>query len=172
MKKIKINTILTLTILFFTGMLTACGGGNSSSIITASQVEDRESLKRFVNFAKYHLESSNYTQAREDFSKDPGPWRHKGDHGAIYLFIIDMRDEKMLFHPDNPSLERMSNINTEGEGNLRKRFILVGKRGGGFEEYNFHDSHTGTNRPKISYIAPIEIDGKKNYIIVSGFYVD
>ena len=165
MKHFKI-VILCLSLFSFMEILTACGPQKQT--ITASEVKDTESLKRFVLAARNHLEN-DYAKAVEDFRTKP-QWKY----GAIYLFGID-KNGLTIFHVKTPDFEGQKiRIIDEASGEeITKKLMDAGfKRDGDFVEYRFDNPATELKDRslKVSYAVPFRREGKEDFIVGAGFY--
>ena len=147
-------------------------GGAEKAAAAARDVVDRETLKNFVLEAKSLLESAQDEAARaavlEIFRADE-EWRH----GPIYIFITSF-DGTSFFHATIPSREGTNNIDLEDSNGVKitQQNIAAAQAGGGFTEYLWDNPAIAgeDESPKISYVAPIEIDGA-SYYIGAGLYL-
>ena len=146
-------------------------GGAEKAAATARDVVDRETLKNFVLEAKSLLESAQDEAERtailESFRTDE-EWRH----GPIYIFITDLEGTG-FFHATQPEREGVNNIDSEDSQGVMvvQQNIAAAQAGGGFTEYLWDNPaiEGEDESPKVSYIAPIEIEGT-SYYIGAGFY--
>ena len=147
-------------------------GGAEKAAAAASDVVDRETLKNFVLEAKSLLESAQDEAARtailETF-RTSEEWRH----GSIYIFITDF-DGTSFFHATIPSREGTNNIDQEDSNGVKitQQHIAAAQVGGGFVEYLWDNPaiEGADESPKVSYVAPIEIEGV-SYYIGAGLYL-
>lgn len=157
MKNVKIF-ILSLSVLFSAGMLTACTGGD----ITAGQVDDKYSLKKFVILAREHVET-DYSQALEDFRKENGPW-WKED---VYLYILDRRG-KIYLHPKLSLLEGQQDLGFKdqrtGESIREMVFTAAKNERGEFIKYTLDTT-------RIAYVVPFR-NRDEDMILVGVFSLD
>ena len=148
-------------------------GGAEKADAAARDVVDRETLKNFVLEAKSLLDSAQDEAARtailESFRNDEA-WRH----GPIYIFITDFEGTG-FFHAANPAREGVNNIDQEDSNGVMviQQNIAAAQAGGGFTEYLFDNPaiEGEDESPKVSYVAPIEIEGV-SYYIGAGLYID
>lgn len=148
-------------------------GGAEKAAAAARDVVDRETLKNFVLEAKSLLESAQDEAARaailETFRSDE-EWRH----GSIYIFITRL-DGTSFFHAASPAREGVNNIDYEDSKGVKitQQNIAAAQAGGGFTEYLFDNPAIAgeDESPKVSYVAPIEIEGA-SYYIGAGLYID
>ena len=147
-------------------------GGVEQAAAAARDVVDRETLKNFVLKAKSLLESAQDEAARtailESFKTDE-EWRH----GPIYLFITDFEGTS-FFHATIPEREGTNNIDLEDSNGVKitQQNIAAAQAGGGFTEYLWDNPaiEGEDESPKVSYVAPIEIEGT-SYYIGAGLYL-
>ncbi|MXY83564.1 MAG: hypothetical protein F4Y91_16255 [Gemmatimonadetes bacterium] len=147
-------------------------GGVEQAAAAARDVVDRETLKNFVLEAKSLLESAQDEAARaailETFRTDEG-WRH----GSIYIFITSY-DGVGFFHATQPEREGVNNIDSEDSNGVKitQQNIAAAQAGGGFTEYLFDNPAIAgeDESTKVSYVAPIEIEGA-SYYIGAGLYL-
>ena len=140
-----------------------------SPAITAEEVVDRETLKKFVEEAARFLavtqrSAGSAAEARVAMSKarlalrDPdGPWRH----GSVYLYVLDLASNVILIHgafPDRFELKPLvPTVRDVVTGELvLPQVIDAAKSGpeGGFLEYYWDDPGDDTDRadiPKLGY---------------------
>ena len=146
-------------------------GGVEKVDAAARDVVDRETLKNFVLEARSLLESAQDEAERtailESFRTDK-EWRH----GPIYIFIVDFEGTN-FFHATIPSREGTNNIDQEDSNGVKivHQAIAAAKAGGGFVEYLWDNPaiEGEDESPKISYVAPIELDDA-SYYIGAGLY--
>ena len=145
------------------GILPACDSVSNSVSVTASDVNDKDSLKAFVLSAKEHLEK-NYELAVEDF-RTKEKWRK----GPVYLYAIGM-DGVRLFHVAKPKLEGTKG-SSQGEKEIIESILKAAKNGKGFVEYPWDNpAIEGEDQSsKVGYTVIFEKDGKE-YALGSGFY--
>ena len=148
-------------------------GGAEKAAAAARDVVDRETLKNFVLEAKSLLESAQDEAARaailETFRTDE-KWRH----GPIYIFITDFEGTG-FFHATQPEREGVNNIDSEDSNGVKivQQNIAAAQAGGGFTEYLFDNPaiEGEDESTKVSYVAPVEIEGA-SYYIGAGLYID
>ena len=137
----------------------------------ARDVVDRETLKMFVLEAKSVLESAQDAEERvailESFRTEE--WLQ----GPIYLFITGY-DGTSLFHGAQPERVGTNNIDLEDSNGVKvtQQNIAAAQAGGGFVEYLWDNPaiEGEDESPKVSYVAPIEIEGT-SYYIGAGLYI-
>ena len=147
-------------------------GGVEKAAAAARDVVDRETLKNFVLEAKSLLESAQDEAARtailESFRTDE-EWRH----GPIYIFITDFEGTG-FFHATKPEREGVNNIDQEDSNGVKviQQNIAAAQAGGGFTEYLWDNPaiEGEDESPKVSYVAPIEIEGT-SYYMGAGLYL-
>ncbi len=145
--------------------------GVEKAAAAARDVVDRETLKMFVLEAKSVLESAQDAEERaailESFRTEE--WRQ----GPIYLFISGY-DGTSFFHGAQPEREGTNNIDYEDSNgvNIARQNIATAQAGGGFSEYLLDNPaiEGEDESPKVSYVAPIEIEGT-SYYIGAGLYI-
>ena len=139
MKNLK-NFALSLSLLFSAGMITACTGD-----ITANQVNDKYSLKKFVILAREHVEV-DYSQALEDFKQENSSWQSK----EVYLYILDTRG-KIHLHPKLPFLDNQQdlNIRDQGSGKYIRDLVFEAAK----NERGNHIKYT-LDTTRIAYVVP------------------
>ena len=148
-------------------------GGAEKADAAARDVIDRETLKNFVLEAKSLLDSAQDEAERaailESFRTDE-EWRH----GSIYIFITSF-DGTSFFHATIPEREGTNNIDLEDSNGVKitQQNIAAAQAGGGFVEYLWDNPaiEGADESPKVSYVAPIEIEGA-SYYIGAGLYID
>ena len=148
-------------------------GGAEKAAAAARDVVDRETLKNFVLEAKSLLDSAQDEAARaailETFRTDE-EWKH----GPIYIFITDFEGTS-FFHGAKPEREGTNNIDQEDSNGVKitQQNIAAAQAGGGFTEYLWDNPaiEGEDESPKVSYVAPIEIEGT-SYYIGAGLYID
>ena len=164
-----------------------------TSSITAAQVTDRRTLKKFVDEAAEFMKTlaatgdlSANSKVKIAFRDSNGPWRH----GPTYLFILNDTGYT-VFHgafPDKFELQIPTNtLRDEVSGQLiLPQIIAAAKRpGGGFVSYHFDnpdDESDSADVPKVSYTrevelvvplpGPGELEFKSAVIIGAGIYGD
>ncbi len=156
--------------------------------ITARDVVDRRTLKAFVTQAGEYVlrlqmsgNVADSSKARIALRDSNGPWRH----GNVYLYILDLTSNVILFHGANPDryelrplIPRQRDVVT---GELILQQVLDAAKGspeGGFVEYYLDDPTDDTDRadiPKVGYAREFfsDIPGSEtrlNFVIGSGFY--
>ena len=158
--------------------------------VTAEDVVDRETLKAFVTQAwEWFLtlqktgDISAASKARVILRDPNGPWRH----GSVYLYILDLTTNTVLFHGANPDLLELRplvGITRDGvTGELILPQVIEAAKSspeGGFVEYYWDDPADDSDRadvPKVGYARQYtgEFDAGErvipiNFIIGSGFY--
>ena len=161
-----------LRILLFVLIAIGLLGEAEKAAAAARDVVDRETLKNFVLEAKSLLDSAQDEAERtailESFRTDE-EWRH----GPIYIFITGF-DGTGFFHATQPEREGVNGIDTEDSNGVKvtQQNIAAAQAGGGFTEYLWDNPaiEGEDESPKISYVAPIEIEGT-SYYIGAGLYL-
>ncbi len=175
-------------------------GSDYKPSITASEVNDRETLKKFVEEAikaykvfsiRHCVDSSDPTTC--DLSKislyrpvmrsAEGPW--KSDKNAVYLFMMYDEGEKVFFNGNNKSLEDASLLVTDANGvHIGPTIIKEAKEPGedGFILYLWDDPRTKEDdvydpggapgiSPKLGYVKALNLPKSDRVIIFgSGIY--
>ena len=157
--------------------------------IRAQDVVDRETLKIFVANAIEQFIEFGRTGDRDGLSKakvafrDPnGPWRH----GSVYLYILDLSSNLILFHGVNPDRYEVRPLIPTQRDAVTGEFILTqvlaaakSSPEGGFVQYHLDDPTDETDNadiPKVGYAREFEVTRRtglvERYIIGSGFYLD
>ena len=157
--------------------------------IRAQDVVDRETLKIFVANAIEQFKEFGRTGGRDGISKakvafrDPnGPWRH----GSVYLYILDLSSNLILFHGVNPDRYEVRPLIPTQRDAVTGEFILTqvldaakSSPEGGFVQYHFDDPIDATDSadiPKVGFAREFEVTRRtgsvERYIIGSGFYPD
>lgn len=155
-------------VLIAAGLL--AGAGKAAA--AAGDVVDRETLKEFVLEAKSLLEAAQDAAEREAVLESfrTEEWQA----GPIYIFITDYEGTG-YFHGAKPEREGTNNIDQEDSNGVKviQQNIAAARAGGGFTEYLWDNPaiEGEDESPKVSYVAPIEIDGV-SYYIGAGFYPD
>ena len=145
--------------------------GVEKAAAAAGDVVDRETLKMFVLEAKSVLESAQDAEERAAILAifRTEEWRQ----GPIYLFISGY-DGTNLFHGAQPEHEGTNIIDYEDSNgvNIARQNIAAAQAGGGFVEYLWDNPaiEGEDESPKVSYVAPIEIEGT-SYYIGAGLYI-
>ena len=145
--------------------------GVEKAAAAARDVVDRETLKNFVLEAKSLLESAQDAEERAAIlaAFRTEEWKQ----GPIYLFITRY-DGTSFFHAATPEREGTNNIDYEDSNgvNIARQNIAAAQAGGGFSEYLLDNPaiEGEDESPKVSYVAPIEIEGI-SYYIGAGLYI-
>ena len=145
--------------------------GVEKAAAAARDVVDRETLKVFVLEAKSVLEAAQDAEERTAIlaSFRTEEWLQ----GPIYLFITGY-DGTSFFHGARPEREGTNNIDLEDSNGVKvtQQSIAAAQAGGGFVEYLWDNPaiEGEDESPKMSYVAPIEIEGA-SYYIGAGLYV-
>ena len=140
--------------------------------VTARDVVDRQTLKRFVNGAiaemvEIYAEEDiiNGAKIRRVFRNPDGPWRH----GSIYLFMMDPTGY-VRFHgafPDNYELQGDAANPTVLDAVTGKPLLTLvleaakSSPEGAFVEYYFDDPNDDTDRadvPKVTFARAYEFE--------------
>ena len=145
--------------------------GVEKAAAAAGDVVDQETLKSFVLEAKSLLESA---QDAEERAAVLAAFRtEEWLQGPIYLFITGY-DGTSFFHGATPAREGTNNIDLEDSNGVKvtQQSIAAAQAGGGFVEYLWDNPaiEGEDESPKVSYVAPIEIEGT-SYYIGAGLYV-
>ena len=175
-------------------------GSDYKPSVTASEVHDRETLKKFVEEAieaykvfstRHCVDPSDPTTC--DLSKTSlyrpvmrsaeGPW--KSDQNAVYLFMMYDEGERVIFNGNNKSLEGASLLVTDANGvHLGPTIIKEAKEPGedGFFLYLWDDPRTKEDdiydpggapgiSPKLGYVKALDLPKSGRVIIFgSGIY--
>ena len=175
-------------------------GSDYKPSITASEVRDRETLKKFVEEAikaykvfsmRHCVDSSDPTTC--DLSKTSlyrpvmrsaeGPW--KSDQNAVYLFMMYDESERVIFNGNNKSLEDASLLVTDANGvHIGPTIIKEAKEPGedGFILYLWDDPRIKEDdiddpggapgiSPKLGYVKALDLPKSDRVIIFgSGIY--
>ena len=160
--------------------------------VTAEDVVDRETLKAFVTQAwEWFLtlqktgDISAASKARVILRDPNGPWRH----GSVYLYILDLTTNTVLFHgafPDLFELRPLVGIARDGiTGELILPQVLAAAMSGpegGFVEYFYDDPTDDTDSPdvpKVGYARRFTGERERedgitlpiDFVVGSGFYM-
>ena len=160
--------------------------------ITAAQVVDRKTLKRFVtnaaNFMSELTGSGDFSaiaKIRIAFRDPNGPWRH----GPVYLFVLD-RTGYTIFHGAFPDKFELNTPTTTLRDAVTGELILpqiitaaTGSPEGGFVRYHFDNPDDDTDSaeiPKVTYAreATFRVPGtdgttiEARFIVGAGIYGD
>ena len=139
---------------------------------TAGDVVDRETLKDFVLAAKSLVDAAGTDEELQAVLADlrTWPWRWE----SIYIFITSL-DGTSFFHGANPAREGTNNYEQEDANGVKivQELIKAAQAGGGWVHYLFDDPaiEGPDESPKVSYAAPIEIQGN-SYYIGAGLYLE
>ena len=145
--------------------------GVEKAAAAARDVVDQETLKMFVLEAKSVLEAAQDAEERTAIlaSFRTEEWLQ----GPIYLFITGY-DGTSFFHGARPEREGTNNIDLEDSNGVKvtQQSIAAARTGGGFVEYLWDNPaiEGEDESPKMSYVAPIEIEGA-SYYIGAGLYI-
>lgn len=159
-----------LGVLLFPLVMSSCGFlGSSGDEISAEDVKDEESLKKFVLAAKKKLEATG----NKDFLYEEGRWKK----GSIYLFILK-QDGFSVVHPAKRELEGQTLLDLEDSQGVKivRGLIKSANDGGGFFGYLFADpEREGDEHSKISYTVKLDSEkleehGLNGAVLGSGFY--
>lgn len=160
----KLKTAISLLVFaMWAGVFTSCGGP-----VTASDVDDKASLKAFVLAAKAHLEK-DYETAVDDF-RNKEEWKT----GSIYLFGLYTSGIN-LFHVAQPTLEGQDLKLLADDNGVRptEELIKVAQENanGGFVEYLWDNPAIpgDDDSEKVSYAVNFTKDGK-TYVVGAGIY--
>ena len=141
-------------------------------LLAAADVVDRDTLKEFVLGAKGLLDAATTDEELQAVLADlrTERWRE----GAIYIFITSF-DGTSYFHGANPAREGTNNYEQEDANGVKivQELIKAAEAGGGWVHYLFDNPAVEgpDESPKVSYAAPIEIQGN-SYYIGAGLYLD
>ena len=148
--------------------------------VTAAEVVDRETLKKFVIGAMrgyigalQEHGTDRYNAILDVFRIEDGHWRH----GSIYLFILN-DDGYVIFHGADRTQEARNRSHLEDINGVRfiQEFIRVARAGGGFVEYQYDDPSVPgdevTGTPKLSYVQSFEARSGRRVIFGAGIYFD
>lgn len=141
-------------------------------LLAAADVVDRDTLKEFVLGAKGLLDATTTDEELQAVLADlrTERWRE----GAIYIFITSF-DGTSFFHGANPAREGTNNYEQEDANGVKivQELIKAAEAGGGWVHYLFDNPAVEgpDESPKVSYAAPIEIQGN-SYYIGAGLYLD
>ena len=160
--------------------------------VTAADVVDRETLKAFVTQAGEAFldqqkggDLSATSKARVALRDPNGPWRH----GSVYLYVLDLTSNIVLFHGANPDLLELRplvGITRDGvTGELILPQVLEAAKSspeGGFVEYFYDDPNDDTDSadvPKVGYARQFTGERQRedgtvlpiNFVVGSGFYM-
>ena len=141
-------------------------------LLAAADVVDRDTLKEFVLGAKGLLDATSTDEELQAVLADlrTERWRE----GAIYIFITSF-DGTSFFHGANPAREGTNNYEQEDANGVKivQELIKAAEAGGGWVHYLFDNPAVEgpDESPKVSYAAPIEIQGN-SYYIGAGLYLD
>ena len=142
---------------------------------TASDVVDRNSLRRFVIRALVHTDVSVDTAAEVyEFADQEfrpfGRWRN----GPIYIDFMET-DGVVLFNAaDNvPEGRNLWDVADENGVYFARELIAKARSGGGFVEYLFDNPEVGGDEergsPKVGYSELLTFDDS-DLVIISGYY--
>ena len=159
--------------------------------VTARDVVGRDTLKAFVTQAGEYIlalaqqQNGDLLKAKNALRDPNGPWRH----GPVYLYILDLTGNIILFHGAFPDLYELRPLIVTVQDVVTGEFILPqiieaakGNPEGGFVEYYFDDPTDDTDSadiPKVGYARVFtgsfqrRSDGTEfpiNFIVGSGFY--
>lgn len=141
-------------------------------LLAAADVVDRDTLKEFVLGAKGLLDATTTDEELQAVLADlrTERWRE----GSIYIFITSF-DGTSFFHGANPAREGTNNYEQEDANGVKivQELIKAAEAGGGWVHYLFDNPaiEGPDESPKVSYAAPIEIQGN-SYYIGAGLYLD
>lgn len=152
--------------------------------VTASEVEDRETLAIFVNAAAKAYRDAMITPGMRDLGNTRNALREEGGDwkaGPVYVFVIST-EGYTLFHGGFPlrfeglPFEDIDREDVNGVRYLRE-LLAAGEAGGGYVEYMFDnpaiegDEEFGS--PKIAYATGYRLPGRDQvFVVASGFYPD
>ena len=126
---------------------------------------DRDTLKEFVLGAKGLLDATTTDEELQAVLADlrTERWRE----GSIYIFITSF-DGTSFFHGANPAREGTNNYEQEDANGVKivQELVAAAQAGGGWVHYLFDNPAVEgpDESPKVSYAAPIEIQGNSYYI--------
>ena len=161
--------------------------------VTAEQVVDRNTLKKFVTQAGEYIfglqrtgDPAASSKARNALRDENGPWKH----GNVYLYVLDLNSGIILFHGANPDRYELRPLRPtvvvdfpDGTSGLILPRVLEAAASnpeGGFVEYFFDDPtdpNDSNDTPKVGYArefagqvqtprGPVPL----NFVVGSGFY--
>ena len=142
-------------------------------LLTAADVVDRDTLKDFVLGARDLLDATGSDEELQAVLADlrTERWRE----GSIYIFITGY-DGTSFFHGANPAREGTNNYDQEDANGVKiiQELIKAAQAGGGFVDYLFDNPaiEGADESPKVSYAAPIEIQGASYYIGAGSYPAD
>ena len=146
--------------------------------ITARDVQDRETLKAFVegilviipileeNGPAYlaTIQAAIRTEG-EDFKYD-----------SIYLIVLNT-EGLVIFHGANPGFDGQNMIDLEDANGVKivQEIIAAAAAGGGFVEYHWDNPAVAGDEdihsPKLTYAIPIKVFGQ-DFVVAAGIYLD
>ena len=146
--------------------------------ITARDVQDRESLKAFVegirviipileeNGPAYlaTIQAAIRTEG-EDFKYD-----------SIYLIVLNT-EGLVIFHGASPDFDGKNMIDLEDANGVKivQEIIAAAAAGGGFVEYHWDnpavEGDEDIHSPKLTYAIPIKVFGQ-DFVVAAGIYLD
>ena len=153
--------------------------------VTAAEVVDRKSLKRFVEggrrayiglLEKRRRDKSTQfevlLQIASAFRREGGYWKS----GSTYVFIVSA-EGRVLFHGADPSVEgRKVLMDLEDIHGVRifQELIAAAEGGGGFVQYHWDDptvqGDEETGSPKVGYAVYLNPKSDQPLIMGSGYY--
>ncbi len=158
--------------------------------ITAADVVGRRTLKAFVTqagefvLALARQQNGDILKAKNVMRDPEGPWRH----GSVYLYILDVQNNIVLFHATQPDLlELYPLVGRARDGRtgelILPRVLAAAKSNpeGNFVEYHYDDPADDSDSadiPKVGYAREFTGSFRRNdgavfsinFIVGSGFY--
>ncbi len=143
---------------------------------TASEVVDRETLKKFVESARDHILSladvNQWAAFAAEMREEGGDWRD----GNMYLVILTPSGT-VWRHGTDAKLEGIdvSDVMDDDGAAVVQKILTAGQmEGGGFVEYTWDDpSDPDDTNPKVCYVVQYASPlNQRDLLLVGGYYQD
>lgn len=139
------------------GAQTPCDGSPER----LDEIQSRHQLKRFVQCAVAHIGDVGWKRAVTDFNTSLD-WLD----GSMYLFASD--EQGVIQFIAGTKTEPGTNLillrDSTGHLMVQDMKRIIDRFGGGFAYYRFVNPNSGKEEPKVSYVVPVEVDGKTLYL--------
>ena len=166
--------LLSLTAVFST--MPSVPAQDQGDRTTASEVVDRETLKKFVESARDYISSitdiNQLAALAVELREEGGDWRD----GNMY-FVILLPNGTVWFHGADVELDGtdVSDVKDDAGTDIVQKILEAGgMEGGDFVEYTWDDpSDPDDTNPKVCYALGYSSDlAQTDFVLVAGFYQD
>jgi len=134
-------------------------------IVGTAQAEDKKAqVTEILQNAVEHYNTVGAEQAFKDFEVKEGDFFQ----GEIYVIVMNLDDEKLVFHPVIPKLVGKSIVklkDTDGKTFVREMLDVAKSEGSGWVSYKWPHPQTKKIAQKHAYLLT-----SKNRVFITGYY--